>query len=244
MQTADAERTLTQVAAALARAASGLLGGDDRRATTGCARHRRSSRRFVCPTGCGSCPRWCAPVDADAINIALDPGLAFGTGTHPSTLCACGGSPTICGAGATVLDYGCGSGILSIAAAKLGASRVTGIDIDPQAIATSRANAAINGVTAEFGRPDNAARERRRRRGRKHSRQTPGDSGAALGGARARRRPAIVLSGILEAQADAVIAAYNRWFNIDHGDGRTDGWHWQECAARVDATARDARVDG
>ena len=84
--------------------------------------------------------------DPDAIVVALDPGLAFGTGTHPSTaLCL----EWLAGAelaGKAVLDYGCGSGLLAIAALKLGAARATGVDIDPQALVATRENAAVNGV--------------------------------------------------------------------------------------------------
>jgi ribosomal protein L11 methyltransferase len=95
-------------------------------------------------------PSWHSPPDPAAINIALDPGLAFGTGSHPSTrLCLQWLEQNIAG-GETVLDYGCGSGILAIAALKLGARRAVGIDIDPSAVAAARANARRNGVADEF----------------------------------------------------------------------------------------------
>jgi ribosomal protein L11 methyltransferase len=95
-------------------------------------------------------PGWHTPPDADAVNLVLDPGLAFGTGSHASTrLCLRWLERRITG-GETVLDYGCGSGILAIAALKLGASRVVGVDIDPNAVAAARANARRNGVAAEF----------------------------------------------------------------------------------------------
>lgn len=92
------------------------------------------------------CPSWREVPDPDAVNVLLDPGLAFGTGTHPTTaLCLrwLEGMPL---AGKTVVDFGCGSGILGIAALKLGAARVVGIDIDPQALQASLANAQRNGV--------------------------------------------------------------------------------------------------
>ena len=95
-------------------------------------------------------PSWCPPPDPTATNVVLDPGLAFGTGAHPSTqLCLAwlAAQPL---AGQTVIDYGCGSGILAIAALRLGAARATGVDIDPQALAVSRANAARNGVGERF----------------------------------------------------------------------------------------------
>src|SRR5262249_56311230 len=84
------------------------------------------------------------------INLLLDPGLAFGTGSHASTrLCLRWLERRIAG-GETVLDYGCGSGILAIAALKLGAARAVGIDIDPDAVAAAAANARRNGVAGEF----------------------------------------------------------------------------------------------
>ncbi|HEY6240444.1 MAG TPA: 50S ribosomal protein L11 methyltransferase [Burkholderiales bacterium] len=95
-------------------------------------------------------PSWHAPPELEAINLVLDPGLAFGTGGHPSTrLCLQWLDRTVAG-GETVLDYGCGSGILAIATMKLGASRAVGVDIDPDALAVARANARRNGVAVEF----------------------------------------------------------------------------------------------
>jgi ribosomal protein L11 methyltransferase len=95
-------------------------------------------------------PSWSAPPEADALNLILDPGLAFGTGSHATTrLCLRWLENRIAG-GETVLDYGCGSGILAIAALKLGASRAVGIDIDSDAVAVARANARRNGIAGEF----------------------------------------------------------------------------------------------
>jgi len=93
------------------------------------------------------CPSWREAPEPDAVNVLLDPGLAFGTGTHPTTsLCLewLDGQDLT---GKTVVDFGCGSGILAIAAIKLGAAKVIGIDIDPQAILASRDNAERNGVS-------------------------------------------------------------------------------------------------
>ena len=99
-------------------------------------------------------PTWHAAPDPHAINIRLDPGVAFGTGSHPTTrLCLMWLEENI-HRGESVLDYGCGSGILTIAASKLGAGNVSGIDIDPQALEAARYNARQNGVSAEFGLPD------------------------------------------------------------------------------------------
>jgi len=95
-------------------------------------------------------PSWFDPPDAEAVNLILDPGLAFGTGSHPTTrLCLRWLEQRVAG-GETVLDYGCGSGILAIAALKLGAGRAVGVDIDPDAVAIAATNARRNGVAGEF----------------------------------------------------------------------------------------------
>ncbi len=99
-------------------------------------------------------PSWHEAPNPDALNIVLDPGLAFGTGSHPTThLCLTWLADHI-KPGCTVLDYGCGSGILAIAAKKLGAAQVIGIDIDAQAIQASQFNALQNDVAATFLLPD------------------------------------------------------------------------------------------
>lgn len=95
-------------------------------------------------------PSWCEPPDSTATNVVLDPGLAFGTGTHPTTRLCLEWLAELPLAGANVIDYGCGSGVLAIAALKLGAARASGIDIEPQALAVSRANAERNGVADRF----------------------------------------------------------------------------------------------
>ncbi|MDB1122736.1 50S ribosomal protein L11 methyltransferase [Vibrio algarum] len=92
------------------------------------------------------CPSWRDIPDPTAINVMLDPGLAFGTGTHPTTSLCLEWLESIDLEGKTVIDFGCGSGILAIAAIKLGANKVIGIDIDPQAILASKENAKRNGV--------------------------------------------------------------------------------------------------
>ena len=92
------------------------------------------------------CPSWREIPEPDAVNVMLDPGLAFGTGTHPTTSLCLEWLEGLDLEGKTVIDFGCGSGILAIAAIKLGAKKVIGIDIDPQAIIASKANAERNGV--------------------------------------------------------------------------------------------------
>ena len=92
------------------------------------------------------CPSWTPPPDPDAINVFLDPGLAFGTGTHPTTAMCLRALDADLPPGQRVVDYGCGSGILGIAATRLGATAVLGVDNDPQAITASRDNARRNEV--------------------------------------------------------------------------------------------------
>lgn len=92
------------------------------------------------------CPGWREVPDPQAVNVMLDPGLAFGTGTHPTTALCLEWLDNLDLSGKTVIDFGCGSGILAIAAIKLGAAKVIGIDIDPQALLASKDNAARNGV--------------------------------------------------------------------------------------------------
>lgn len=95
-------------------------------------------------------PSWHDAPDPDAVNLLLDPGLAFGTGTHPTTALCLGWLDELAGegalAGCRVLDFGCGSGILAIAALKLGAASALGTDIDPQALIASRDNAERNAI--------------------------------------------------------------------------------------------------
>jgi len=95
-------------------------------------------------------PSWHAPPTDGRAVVRLDPGLAFGTGSHPTTRLVLRFLERELRGGEGVLDYGCGSGILAIAALKLGARRAVGVDIDPDAVATARDNARRNGVAGEF----------------------------------------------------------------------------------------------
>ncbi len=105
------------------------------------------------PIQCGErfwiCPSWTPPPDPNAVNLMLDPGLAFGTGTHPTTFLCLQWLSEQPVEGCEVIDYGCGSGILGIGALLLGASRVQGVDIDPQALVATRDNTARNGLDAD-----------------------------------------------------------------------------------------------
>ena len=165
-------------------------------------------------------PSWCAPPDPAALNIAIDPGLAFGTGSHPTTSLMLRWLARTLKGGETLLDYGCGSGILAIVAARLGARNVAGVDIDPQAVLAANDNAAKNGVAARFFTPDASP-----------------DRTAEIVVANILANPLVVLaplitgccsrlvalSGILEAQADEVIAAYSDHFNLEVAS-REEGW--------------------
>lgn len=92
------------------------------------------------------CPSWLEPPEPDAVNLLLDPGLAFGTGTHPTTAMCLRELDAMQLDDQILVDYGCGSGILAVAALKLGAAQVLGVDNDPQALTASRDNAARNSV--------------------------------------------------------------------------------------------------
>lgn len=99
-------------------------------------------------------PTWLTPPHPTAVNLMLDPGLAFGTGGHPTTALCLGWLARADLAGKTVIDFGCGSGILACAAAKLGAERVIGTDIDPQALRATEQNAAVNAVSLSVYLPE------------------------------------------------------------------------------------------
>jgi ribosomal protein L11 methyltransferase len=121
---------------------------------------RRSQAQFA-PIAIGERlwvgPSWCEPPASRAAIVRLDPGLAFGTGTHPSTRLALAFLERRLRGGERVLDYGCGSGILAIAAAKLGASRVDAVDVDPQALETAADNARANGAPVGVAAPEELA---------------------------------------------------------------------------------------
>jgi ribosomal protein L11 methyltransferase len=104
-------------------------------------------------------PSWSDPPDPLAVNLRLDPGLAFGTGTHPSTRLCLQWLESHVQPGMRVLDYGCGSGILAIAAARLGARSVTGVDIDPLALQAARQNSRLNQVQADYTEPGSLSSE-------------------------------------------------------------------------------------
>jgi ribosomal protein L11 methyltransferase len=172
-------------------------------------------------------PTWHKAPDESAINIKLDPGLAFGTGSHPTTrLCLRWLDAHIRG-GETVLDYGCGSGILAIAAAKFGAGKAWGVDIDPQAVESARYNAEQNDVVAEFYLPDTIPNEQADIVVA-NILTNPLKAMAPMLADRVKHGGRLVMSGILESQARDVESVYRPWFDFepaacDEGWTRLDG---------------------
>lgn len=173
------------------------------------------------PICCGErlwiCPSWCEPPEPEKVNILLDPGLAFGTGTHPTTFLCMQWLDQQDVEGLELIDYGCGSGILGIAALKLGARRVVGVDIDPQALLATADNARRNRL-ADDAMPVYLPGK------------APGDSADIvlaniLAGPLAELAPTLsqltrpggklCLSGILETQAQAVMEAYADHFEFE-----------------------------
>jgi len=175
---------------------------------------RRSQAQFA-PIAIGERlwvgPSWSEPPAAVAAVVQLDPGLAFGTGSHPTTRLVLNFLERNIRGGERILDYGCGSGILAIAAAKLGASRVDAVDIDPDAVRSAAANAAANGVLVRTAVPEGLA---------------PIEYDLVVSNIlaqplillaprlaeRTRRGGRIAVAGLLEAQASEVVAAYLPFF--------------------------------
>lgn len=172
-------------------------------------------------------PSWHDAPDPDALILELDPGLAFGTGSHPTTRLCMEWLATHVETGQSVLDYGCGSGILALIAKKVGAGAVIGVDIDPQALQSAEFNSERNHCAVDYLRPDDFALA--------HPAGTRFDIVVAnilsgpltlMGPMLASRVAAggsLVLSGILAAQADTVIAAYAPYIALNIAD-QLDGW--------------------
>ena len=166
-------------------------------------------------------PSWHESPDPAAINLILDPGMAFGTGSHPTTRLCLEWLERTVSPSCSVLDYGCGSGILAIAAARLGAARVAGVDIDPQAVESARANAERNEVSALFA--DSAE-------------PVAGEYDLVVANilsnplrvlapaicAHVRSGGCLALSGILREQAEEIIAIYAQWLPMEVADTRED----------------------
>lgn len=170
------------------------------------------------------CPSWCTPPDPDAVNLILDPGLAFGTGTHPTTGLCLSWLEQAHLNNKTLIDYGCGSGILALAAIKLGAAHVFAADIDEQALQATHNNAMsneINETQLAISLPDALTQ--------------PADilianillSPLMTLASRFQEllhpEGLLVVSGLLEDQQAQLIEAYSQHFSLAHQETR-DGW--------------------
>ena len=163
------------------------------------------------------CPSWRDVPNPDAVNVMLDPGLAFGTGTHPTTALCLQWLDGLDLAGKTVVDFGCGSGILGIAALKLGAARVIGIDIDPQAIQASRDNAERNGGAdqIELYLPADQPQDVEADVVVANILAGPLRELAPLIAGHGKAGSLMALSGVLESQAPELETIYGQWFEMD-----------------------------
>lgn len=163
------------------------------------------------------CPSWLPVPESTAVNVMLDPGLAFGTGTHPTTSLCLQWLDGLELSGKTVIDFGCGSGILAIAALKLGASHVIGIDIDPQAIQASRQNAQRNGVSEKLDLyvPESQPNALQADIVIANILAGPLRELAPILGGLVKEGGLIGLSGILTSQAESVCAAYSEIFALE-----------------------------
>lgn len=160
------------------------------------------------------CPSWREAPEPDAVNVLLDPGLAFGTGTHPTTALCLGWLDSLELKDKTVIDYGCGSGILAVAALKLGARSAIGIDIDPQAIDASRENARRNHVEQRLTLflADQQPQDLQADVLIANILAGPLKSLAPALAQLTRAGGQLALSGLLIEQAEDVCAAYRPWF--------------------------------
>ncbi|AZY50342.1 50S ribosomal protein L11 methyltransferase [Bordetella avium] len=163
-----------------------------------------------------------ASIPEGALRIELDPGLAFGTGSHPTTHLCLAWLESELPAGADLLDYGCGSGILAIAARKLGAGDTTAVDIDPQAVQSTRDNAEVNQVSLAAELPEGLA-DGQFRVVVANILSNPLKVLAPMLAGRVAPGGDLVLSGVLERQAQEVAAAYAPWLAMSVWRAR-DGW--------------------
>nr|WP_315398367.1 50S ribosomal protein L11 methyltransferase [uncultured Duganella sp.] len=172
-------------------------------------------------------PSWHEAPDPDGLILELDPGLAFGTGSHPTTRLCMEWLEANPAPGKTVLDYGCGSGILAMVAKKVGAGEVVGVDIDPQAIESAADNAQRNQCEIEYFLPDTFAQS-------KHAAQkfdivvanilsSPLKLMAPMLSGRVAPGGALILSGVLARQAEEVAAAYAPFIKLGVW-AEQDGW--------------------
>ena len=175
-------------------------------------------------------PSWHEAPDPDGLILELDPGLAFGTGSHPTTRLCMEWLEAHPAPGKSVLDYGCGSGILAMVAKKLGADDVAGVDIDPQAIESARANAERNNCTIDFYVPDDlaVAPNQRHAKGQfdivvANILSSPLKLMAPMLSGRVAPGGSLILSGVLARQAEEVAAAYAPFIKLGVW-AEQDGW--------------------
>lgn len=162
------------------------------------------------------CPSWLGPTDPNAVNVILDPGLAFGTGTHPTTSLCLEWLDSHIHDQKLVIDYGCGSGILSIAALKLGAKKVIAVDHDPQALEATQQNADRNNLNyprLETLSPANFIKKPAELL-MANILARPLIDFAHLFATIVKTNGKVLLSGILASQTEEVVKAYEPWFNI------------------------------
>jgi ribosomal protein L11 methyltransferase len=186
----------------------------------------RSLRERVIPLKVGK-QLWVVPTrhslpESEGITITLDAGMAFGAGSHPTTRLCLEWLEKVVKGGERVVDYGCGSGILAIAALKLGAGEAIGLDLDPEALEVSRENARVNGVTLPLFLPEQMPLM-----------ETdllvanllagPLEELAPRFSGYTRQGGQIALSGILKDQADRVARAYEEWFDLS-STVTDEGW--------------------
>ena len=172
-------------------------------------------------------PSWHEAPDPNGLILEVDPGLAFGTGSHPTTRLCMEWLEAHPAPGQSVLDYGCGSGILAMVAKKLGAADVAGVDIDPQAIESAKLNAERNGCAIDFYVPDDFGASER-----KDSRfdivvanilSSPLKLMAPMLSGRVAEGGSLILSGVLARQAEEVAAAYAPFIKLGVW-AEHDGW--------------------
>ena len=196
-------------------------------------------KKYFSPMKCDErlwiCPSWIAPPDPDGINLSLDPGLAFGTGSHPTTHLCLRWLDRQDLTGQTVIDYGCGSGILGIAALLLGAKKVIAVDNDPQALLATRDNAERNNIAAErisTYLPEDLPSDVIGQTMLANILAAPLIELAPKLTALTASNGLICLSGLLEHQIDAVSQPYLANFNFDNPAIETE---WAQLAARKTA---------
>jgi ribosomal protein L11 methyltransferase len=175
-------------------------------------------------------PSWHEAPDPDALILELDPGLAFGTGSHPTTRLCMEWLEAHPAPGKSVLDYGCGSGILAMVAKKMGAGDVAGVDIDPQAIESARANAERNNCEIDYYLPDSfaASAKAQHATGRfdtvvANILSSPLKLMAPMLAGRVAPGGALILSGVLARQAEEVAEAYAPFIKLGVW-AEQDGW--------------------